>query len=421
MTTIRRHLLKISLLVGFVVLVGIGAAYGQPVGATFANSSGTGGLELTIDSVSSYNGEPRADLSWELKNLVPGVDHFFNFTDIKPGDTGEHTISIHVEENPAYVCLDFTNLVDAENGVNEPESWVDVTPGGDLSRAIEFFAWRDDGDNVFEVGERPLFGTSSQAAINVLNNTTYPLADAATDEVFEEGETYYVGVSWCAGDLTVDLNTAAVSCDPLAMGNSYQTDGLSVDVSLRAVEATSFTDYRCQAPGVDLYVNKHISGVNQGFALSDFSYRIVGEGVDIVAPHDSYTRLPLGSYTIEELVPEGFAKKDWRIGWYGHCERGSTFTTTIDITERDLKRGTLSCEADNQYRPDHGDNGHGNDADGNDDSNPGTSNATDDTTDDDGVPPGQQMNSGAGASDQQWSRVERSPRGWFERGRGRGR
>lgn len=410
MTTTRQQFIKIGLIISLVLLVGVLAVFAQPVGSTFANHSGTGGLQLTIDSYSIYNGAYRDDLSWELKDLVPGVNKFFNFGDIKPGDTGVNTISIHVDTD-AYVCLDFSNLVDEENGVNEPESLVDVTVGGDLSGIIEFFAWRDDGNNNFEPGERPLFGTSSQAAVVVLNDTSYPLADAAIEEVLAEGETHYVGITWCAGDLEVDLQTGALSCDALAMGNEYQTDSFSVDVSLRAVEASSFTNYQCEDPGVNLYLNKQISGANQGFEPSDFSYLVTGtstfgEYFEVVVPHDSFVKLPVGTFTIEELVPESFDKEDWRIGWYGQCERGSDFTTTIEIEDRHLDWGTLYCEADNQYRPDHGDNGHGNDDDNNDDSNPGNSNDEDDNTDDDGLPPGQQAAGGPpGQSTQQWSTV----------------
>lgn len=107
---------------------------------------------------------------------------------------------------------------------------------------------------------------------------------------------------------------------------------------------------------VDLHLSKAISGDSQGYELSDFSYRITGNGFDLIAPHDSYTPLPIGTYTIEEVVPAGFVKEDWRIGWYGQCERGSTFTTTITIEDRHLDFGTLYCQADNQYRPGHGDN-----------------------------------------------------------------
>lgn len=114
----------------------------------------------------------------------------------------------------------------------------------------------------------------------------------------------------------------------------------------------------CVPPGdtVDLHLSKAISGVSQGFALSDFSYRVTGNGIDVIVPHNHTTSLPIGIYTIEEIVPEGFVKEDWRIGWYGQCKRGSTFFTTIKIDEGNVDHGTLYCQADNQYRPDHGDN-----------------------------------------------------------------
>ncbi len=399
---IHRRSIKIGLVTVFVLLVGLVVFLGEPVGATFANSSGNKGIELTIDSYSIYNGDYRSDLSWELKDLVPGVDRFFNFDDIKPGDTGLNTISVHLEENPAYVCLDFMNLVDLENGTNEPESLVDNTEGGELSSGIEFFAWHDDGDNTFEVGETPLFGAMPEAAVVVLNDTTYPLSDATTQEAFQPGETHHVGIIWCAGDLDVNVATGDVACDALAMGNEYQTDSFTVDVSLRAVEATSYTNYRCEEPTVDLYLNKQISGVDLGYELSDFSYRITGEDTDIIAPHDSFTPLPPGTYTIEELVPEGFEKPDWRIGWYGQCDAGNAFSTTITISPRDIRKGVLYCEADNQYRP--GDDNQPEQDDRDDDSDSDSSDESEREEAQEAQGPA--VRDFSGRSDQRWSRVE---------------
>ncbi|MCA9361845.1 hypothetical protein KC906_00580 [Candidatus Kaiserbacteria bacterium] len=391
----------------FVLLVGVVVFMGEPVGATFANNSSGEGIELTIDSYSIYNGDHQADLSWELKDLVPGVDKFFDFDDIKPGDTGLNTISVHLKKNPAYVCLDFLNLVDEENGTNEPESLVDVLAGGELSGGVEFFAWHDDGDNVFEVGETPLFGATPEAAVVVLNDTTYPLSDTTTQEAFQPGETYYVGMLWCAGDLDVDLATGAVACDATTLGNEYQTDSFTVDVSLRAVEATSYTNYRCEEPTVDLYLNKQISGVDLGFALSDFSYRITGEDTDIIAPHDSFTPLSPGTYTIEELVPEGFEKPNWRIGWYGQCESGNGFVTTITIEDRHLDWGTLYCEADNQYRPgDDNQSDPDNDDEGSDGDDLEDSDSDDLTKDDDPAPQPESRRPSRESRDQSWRVVE---------------
>jgi hypothetical protein len=185
-------------------------------------------------------------LTWNAKNLVPGVDHFFNFNDVKPGDMGQNTISLHVKKSSAFVCLDFNNLQDQENGINEPESKVDNDLLGELSKNLEFFAWRDDGDNKFEIGEKIIFGTSTQSASVLLSSTTYAVADAKTGNSCKVDSVNYVGIIWCAGDLTVDVSTAQVKCDGSKLGNIVQTDSMSVDVLLRAVQADSNQGFLCK-------------------------------------------------------------------------------------------------------------------------------------------------------------------------------
>lgn len=233
-------------LIGVVIALAMGAALlrGGSLGITFANGNG---FNLTIDSHAIYNGVSVPGSTWDLKNLVPGSDKFFNFGDVKPGDTGEDTISLHVNQN-AWVCLDFNNLQNQENGINEPESHVDATPNsGELAGGMEFFAWRDDGDNVFEVGEVPIFGTGAQSASVVLNNKKYTIADSASASPITASTTAYIGITWCAGNLGVNLATAAISCDGTALGNAAQTDSMSVDISFRAV-TTDQTDFRCEDP-----------------------------------------------------------------------------------------------------------------------------------------------------------------------------
>ncbi len=241
-----RLALRLVLLAGVTaLLMGALALRGGSPGITFAQANG---FNLTIDSHSTYNGVLVPSATWVLKNLTPGTDKFFNFGDIKPGDSGETTISFHVNMN-AWLCMDFNNLQNLENGINEPESHVDVTPNaGELAAGTEFFAWRDDGDNVFEVGEQPLFGTSTQSASTVLNNKTYTLADPTSPSPLTASSTAYVGITWCAGNLTVNLATGAITCDANALGNTAQTDSMSVDIAFRAVTIDQ-TDFRCEDPG----------------------------------------------------------------------------------------------------------------------------------------------------------------------------
>lgn len=196
------------------------------------------------------------------------------------------------------------------------------------------------------------------------------LCNEVTASVTSATESYYHGP---LSDLLVEgivlpSSSATDLTLSTSLSGSSNTDGLCVFTTvLNAMQTTATTaqgfsdtertthmierDSAQCGPTVNLYLNKHISGDNQGFELSDFSYHVIGEGIDVVAPHDSFTPLPAGTYTIEELVPEGFVKDDWRIGWYGQCESGSAFSTTITVEDRHLTWGTLYCEADNQYRP----------------------------------------------------------------------
>jgi len=350
-------ILLLVIVVSFLLIILMGQSVSA--GYTFATNSGQGnggynygGLELTIDSKAVYNGVLQPALSWDLKHLVPGVDHFFNFDDVKPGDMGEHTISLHVKKNNAYVCLDFENLQDFENGMNEPEGLVDNVEGGELSQNLEFFAWRDDGDDTFEVGERVIFGTSTQSADIVLSSTTYAVADAHTGGSCQANSVNYVGIVWCAGDLTVDLTTAEISCDGSNLGNIVQTDSMSVDVSLRAVQASNNNGFVCEKripPQEEcLWVKGNNGHGNEGDHNDDSN---PGSSND---PDD---------YTDDDGYPPG------------QTEYGNTGGSFVD------SKG-------NACKP-KGNNGHGNEEDGNDDSNPGQSNNPDDDTDDDGIPPGQ--------------------------------
>ncbi len=238
---------RVTLIVGVLVLVGfLFAMRSEATGVTFATGSGTGGLEMKIDSKTWYNGALQPQLSWTLKHLNPWSDHFFSFDDVKPGDTGTSSMSIHIKQNPAWVCLDFKNLADAENGINEPEGHVDGNALGELSGELEFFGWRDDGDYRYEVGEKSLFGSSTtQSALEVLGEKTYALADYTHGPAYAPNSTHYVGVTWCAGNLEVNTATAVITCDGTVMGNESQTDSMNLDISFRTVVATQQPKFTC--------------------------------------------------------------------------------------------------------------------------------------------------------------------------------
>ncbi|MEK7660281.1 MAG: hypothetical protein AAB343_03705 [Patescibacteria group bacterium] len=235
--------IAIITVLGAVVMVA-NSVRGVVPGITFA---GCCGLDLKVDSSAFYNGLPMPNLSWELKDLLPHVDKFFNFSDIKPGDSGRTIMSLHVNKD-AWLCLDFMNLKDLENTINEPESLEDVDGvlSGELADGMEFFGWFDDGDTTFEIGEIPLFGTSTQSASTTLKHMSYVIADAGSGSPLVASTTRYVGIAWCAGDLQVNLSTAVIGCDGTALGNEAQTDSMQIDLTLRVLPSADNTRFKCK-------------------------------------------------------------------------------------------------------------------------------------------------------------------------------
>ncbi|TKX79760.1 VWA domain-containing protein [Halorubrum sp. SD626R] len=78
----------------------------------------------------------------------------FTLEDVKPGDSGEVTISVHICDNPAYLYLAGELTENAENDQSEPElgdEGEDTDGVGELADSIEVCVWYDeDCDNVYE-------------------------------------------------------------------------------------------------------------------------------------------------------------------------------------------------------------------------------------------------------------------------------
>ena len=160
-------------IIGVVAAIAVGGtvAYFSDTETSTGNTFTAGGIDLTIDNTSYYNGSLNQETSWlQAKNLEQG-DLFFNFSDIKPGDWGEDTISFHVNNNDSWLCADVTLTGNDDNGITEPEEEDgDITDGlgqGELANEMHFFWWADDGDNVFEQGEEAFIGGGTLANLKL--------------------------------------------------------------------------------------------------------------------------------------------------------------------------------------------------------------------------------------------------------------
>ncbi len=307
---IRKILLSAGMLIfAGVAIAGATGAFFNDVEVSTGNTFAAGEIDLTVDSEQHYNHmvcvvntqteqggdyywQPEVgfqvpvghypaqgtscDGTWALSNLVQGVQKFFNFSDIKPGDEGENTISLHITSNPAWACVDVNVTANDDNGLTEPEGVVDVTGGagqGELAQNINFAAWLDqgsqlgwqgkcapaqtsgcdlgEGDNIWQGStfEPLLFSNQSGPASDVLGGKSYPLADSSTGfGPMAPGITNYIGLQWCAGSQAIVGNT--ITCNGATLGNIVQSDSFVADVTFRVEQSRNNPNFRCTPPVV---------------------------------------------------------------------------------------------------------------------------------------------------------------------------
>jgi len=315
-----------------------------------ANIFTAGAIDLLIDNESYYNGVFNANTSWSKNNLT--IEKFFDFDDLKPGDYGEDTISIHVETNDSYMCADVTLTSNNENGCNEPEGHEDNTcanPGegeGELAGLVNFIWWADDGDNVLEDDEEVISGPGPIGALPLDEPYQLTLADSETN-IWNDGDvggpvdgetTYYIGKAWCFGDITTnplkqddfgdlrapDLDNnddnedgtpedGGITCDGSLLGNESQTDSLTADVSFQAIQARHNPDFICeQTPRTTLTLVKEVLN---GDATAD-EWILEADGPTLVfgisgTGNVTGVDVETGEYDLSEDGPNGYLASNW--------------------------------------------------------------------------------------------------------------
>ncbi|MBI2024444.1 hypothetical protein HYT00_03605 [Candidatus Giovannonibacteria bacterium] len=279
------------------VAIGASTAFFNDTETSAGNTFTAGAIDLKVDSTQHYNGmvctrtgstgdgpiytwqpengtpqpyypaqDSPCDGTWTLTDLQNGVQKFFNFTDIKPGDNGENTISLHIDSNPAWACVDVNITQNDDVSSTEPElatgdpQNTDSIFDGELAQNIKFAAWLDqgtnpgfqgqgqdsaEGDNIWQgnTSEPLLFSNQSGPASDVLGGRTYTLADSVTGNPIPAGETRYIGLAWCAG--TQSTVGGVITCDGAGMGNDTQTDMMVADIAFRVEQSRNNPNFLC--------------------------------------------------------------------------------------------------------------------------------------------------------------------------------
>ncbi len=386
---------------GLFVILGAGAAIATGVtGAFFSdtetstgNTFAAGAIDLKIDNDSYYNRNrctlgdhdqnpqtpdtfawvgtapfpvpgTACDTSFPLSDLDDGL-LFFNFTDLKPDDEGEDTISIHVQ-NDAWACMDLTLTSNDDVSTTGPEGQVDVPENplnawdGELAQNLQFFWWADDGDNVYEAAE-PTLSNGVETLYDLATSTgsfSITLADSVDNAWGDDGdplpggETVYIAKAWCFGTLattTVAQDGAGTdgpqapgrvatgfTCNGEALGNQTQTDSSELTIMFRAEQARHNESFRCNPPDQQtgtLTVNKALLVSTAGIEVADFTLHIVGpSGDQIVTDEVPVPGLPTGSYTVYEQVTGNVSGKTFAVTFSGACTNSINNGTSSPFT-----------------------------------------------------------------------------------------
>ncbi|GAB6862067.1 SipW-dependent-type signal peptide-containing protein [Haloplanus litoreus] len=183
-----------------------------------------------------------ADVPRDLDGPILDID------DVKPGDSGAISFSLHLFDNPGYVWLN-GGLVEArENGVTEPER----TDGGEAGSPSEVASTLDnDVELLDEIRVTVWYDSDGDAEIDadeaiLLGGNEDPTADPSLREVLDLFSTGY-GVP-LDGTGAVDVGAAGRACFensttdyvgfrwelPVDHANEVQSDGVRFDVGFYA-------------------------------------------------------------------------------------------------------------------------------------------------------------------------------------------
>ncbi len=266
----KKILLSLSMIaVVAVIAVGATGAFFSDTETSTGNTFAAGAIDLTVDSTQHYNGNEcvrNGDSTdsayvWQGNSAfpVPGTacdgtwtatdlgaeQKFFNFKDIKPGDSGENTVSLHVANNDAWLRLVIKDVTDLDNSCNQPEAGAtgeactvalpeETTPGaGELRENLLFSVWLDQGETegfqcngVAKCSEDPTEGD------NIKNSGEPTIISSGTidesgeiwnfkdldDAYLPSGNTAYFGIDWSL---------------PSTVGNIVQTDSMSATMEFQ--------------------------------------------------------------------------------------------------------------------------------------------------------------------------------------------
>ncbi|OGM61516.1 hypothetical protein A2961_04175 [Candidatus Woesebacteria bacterium RIFCSPLOWO2_01_FULL_39_21] len=272
MKRILYSLLSIGVISTIVVFVS--NAFFSDTETSTGNVFKAGKVDLLVDSICSYNGQPSDECgTWGSINLTS--EKFFNFSDIKPGDYGENTISLKVDNNPSWLCMTISPTANDDVNSTEPEleeigetseNPFDILDG-ELRQNLIFHIWADVCDTAPAVPGDDIYQADCDKEIsnNVFEGLTpLTLADSTQNaftgnagEPINGNQNYYLGFGWSL---------------PSEVGNVVQTDNFIADILFQAEQSRNNNNFVCPKINnvfFDDFNDDNADGWWLGYALKD--------------------------------------------------------------------------------------------------------------------------------------------------------
>ncbi|QQS38533.1 hypothetical protein IPM62_04070 [Candidatus Woesebacteria bacterium] len=206
-----------------------------------------GKVDLLVGSECTYNGQASTECgTWDSTNLA--LEKLFNFSDIKPGDYGENTINLRVEDNPSWLCMAIVSTSNDDTSSTEPElqelgeTQEDAANlwDGELRQNMTFHVWADvcdlfpavPGDNIYkeDCDENITENVNNESATFALADSTSNIFTGISGQSLNGNESYYLGFGWSL---------------PSDVGNIAQTDSFTANISFYAEQERNNASFIC--------------------------------------------------------------------------------------------------------------------------------------------------------------------------------
>ncbi len=241
----KRIIISLSV-IGAVAAIAIGGtiAYFSDVETSTGNTFTAGELDLRFQVGGGAGG-------WTDVNGAPLFDSatIALLGDMKPGDQGEKTVRLWVDDNPACgkVTIDVTE--DKDNSCTEPELLDDATcvvpdTAGELNDAVNWVVWLDQGVTLGFQGPQDLSECDNDYIARyepVLTSGT-----VTSDKAYGIGELPLTqanaacyGIAYCFGAWN------GTACDGSAVNNASQSDSFKASIIIDALQKRNQYDAGC--------------------------------------------------------------------------------------------------------------------------------------------------------------------------------